>query len=140
MNRLLVASAFLAGTVVGGAAMTSLSAHSANDRVFEIRTYTTAPGQLPMLNQRFRDHTVGIFARHGMTSIGYWTPTDTALARNTLIYVLAHPSREAATKAWAEFRVDPEWVKVRTASEAEGLKVTKVESVFAAPTDYSPIK
>ncbi|MDB4917861.1 MAG: hypothetical protein JWM95_5505 [Gemmatimonadetes bacterium] len=30
--------------------------------------------------------------------------------------------------------------QVRTAPEAEGLKVVKVESVFAAPTDYSPIR
>lgn len=153
MIRSLVILAFTGGTVAGGFAVNALPAraavptsvtvplpHPADDRVFEIRTYTVAPGQLPALNRRFRDNTVRIFARHGMTSVGYWTPLDSATAQTTLIYVLAHPSREAATKAWADFRLDPEWQQVSKASAAEGLKVLKVESVFAAPTDYSPIR
>jgi hypothetical protein len=133
VNTLASRSSVLNAAVVASPPKTS-------DRVFEIRTYTVAPGQLGALNRRFRDHTVGIFARHGMESIGYWTPLDTAMAQTTLIYVLAHPSRDAARQAWADFGKDPEWVKVRTASEAEGLKVLKVESVFATPTDYSPIR
>src|SRR4051812_34387144 len=123
-----------------GALGVKTASQAAPDRVFEIRTYTTAPGQLPMLNKRFREHTVDIFARHGMQSIGYWSPVDSALADNTLIYVLAHPSREAAKQAWADFGKDPEWIKVRSATEAEGLKVVKVTSVFASPTDYSAIR
>ena len=151
MHKSLVIPAFLLGAVGGGFAVNTLPAHAAmttpatsprtsEDRVFEIRTYTVAPGQLPALNRRFRDNTVRIFSKHDMTSIGYWTPLDTARAETTLIYVLAHPSREAARKAWADFGADPEWKTVRAATEAEGLKVLKVESVFAAPTDYSPIK
>ncbi len=139
MNKSLVISAFVLGTIVGGLGVNAAT-RTAPDRVFEIRTYTTAPGQLPMLNKRFREHTVNIFAKHGMQSVGYWTPLDTALAENTLVYVLAHPSREAARQAWADFGKDPEWVKVRTATEAEGLKVVKVTSMFAAPTDYSAIR
>lgn len=153
MHKSLVIPAFLLGAVGGGFAVNALPAHAAiptststapaptrDDRVFEIRTYTVAPGQLAALNRRFRDNTVRIFSKHDMTSIGYWTPLDTARAETTLIYVLAHPSREAARKAWADFGADPEWKTVRAATEAEGLKVLKVESVFAAPTDYSPIK
>ncbi|MEO8334098.1 MAG: NIPSNAP family protein [bacterium] len=139
MNKPLVMSAFVIGTLVGGLAVRTAE-QNAPDRVFEIRTYTTAPGQLPMLNKRFREHTVEIFARHGMQSIGYWVPTDTALVDNTLVYVLAHPSREAARQAWSEFGKDPEWMKVRAATDAEGLKVVKVTSVFATPTDYSAIR
>ncbi|CAN5821888.1 hypothetical protein BH11GEM1_BH11GEM1_02940 [soil metagenome] len=151
MHKSLVIPAFFLGAVGGGFAVNALPAHAAmptsaspartrDDRVFEIRTYTVAPGQLPALNRRFRDNTMRIFARHDMTSIGYWTPLDSARAETTLIYVLAHPSRESARKAWANFSVDPEWKAVRTATEAEGLKVLKVESTFAAATDYSPIK
>lgn len=153
MHKSLVIPAFMLGAVVGGFAVNALPANAAmpastpaapartrDDRVFEIRTYTVAPGQLPALNRRFRDNTVRIFNRHDMTSIGYWTPLDSARAETTLIYVLAHPSREAARKSWSDFSADPEWKTVRSASEAEGLKVLKVESVFAAPTDYSPIK
>ena len=139
MNKPFVISAFVLGTLVGGFGV-SAAQRTVPDRIFEIRTYTTAPGQLPMLNQRFRDHTVEIFKRHGMESVGYWVPTDTALAQNTLIYVLAHPSRDAARQAWADFGKDPEWMKVRAATDVEGLKVLKVQSVFATPTDYSAIK
>ena len=109
-------------------------------RVFEIRTYTTPEGKLDELHKRFREHTMKIFERHGMTNIGYWTPQDPALASHTLIYVLAHKSRAAAAKSWEDFRADPEWQKVKAASEVNGPIVTKVESVFVEPTDYSPMK
>ena len=56
------------------------------------------------------------------------------------MYVLAHPSREAAAKAWAEFRADPEWVKAKADSEKDGPLTTKVESVFMNPTDFSALK
>ena len=107
--------------------------------VYELRTYTTEPGRLEALLARFRDHTLGLFARHGLTSLGYWVPLDPqGGAGRTLVYLLAFPNRAAATKAWQEFRADPEWQAVRQASEAEGKIVAKVESVFVAPTDYSP--
>ena len=61
-------------------------------RVYELRTYTTLPGRLPALNKRFADHTIGIFAKHGMKSVMYWIPTDDARKDNTLIYVLLHDS------------------------------------------------
>src|SRR5262245_1456097 len=110
------------------------------ERVFEIRTYTTLEGKLDALNARFRNHTVKLFEKHGMKNIGYWTPQEKPLSDNTLIYILAHPSREEAAKNWEAFRNDPEWKKVREASEANGKIVSKVESVFLNPTDYSPVK
>ena len=116
------------------------TANAATNRVFEIRTYTAEPGKLEALHARFRDHTVDIFKKHGMTSVGYFAPTDEPLSKNTLIYVLAFPNREAAKKSWDEFRNNPAWQKVQKESEASGKLVTKVESVFADPTDYSPLK
>src|SRR3954452_1052531 len=96
------------------------------DRVFEIRTYTTEPGKLPDLLKRFRDHTTKLFEKHGMTNIGYWVPTDEPRSQNTLIYILAHNSRDAAKQSWKDFQADPEWTKVKEASEADGKIVTKV--------------
>jgi hypothetical protein len=118
---------------------TSVDAQS-KGRVFEIRTYTTEEGKLNALLARFRNHTVKLFERHGMTNIGYWVPQDTPLSQNTLIYVIAHPNREAAKKNWDAFRNDPEWVKVRDESEANGKIVNKIESVFMDATDFSAIK
>lgn len=116
------------------------TAKASANRVFEVRTYTAEPGKLDALHARFRDHTVGIFKKHGMTSVGYFAPTDDPLSKNTLIYILAFPSRDAAKKSWDEFRSDPEWQKVQKESEANGKLVTKVDSVFTDPTDYSPMK
>ena len=112
----------------------------AQNRVFELRTYTCEPGKLDALKTRFRDHTVRIFNKHGMESIGYWVPEDPERSSNTLIYILAHPSREAADKNWKEFADDPEWKKVQAESEANGKIVQKVERVWMDPTEFSKLK
>jgi NIPSNAP len=106
------------------------------DRVYELRTYYAPVGRLGDLQARFRNHTLKLFEKHGMTNIGYWTPI--ANKDNQLIYMLAHPSRAAATKAWAAFQADPAWAAVRQETEAKGPIVANVESVFLKATDYSP--
>lgn len=115
-------------------------------RTFELRTYTTTPGNLDNLNKRFREHTVGLFSKHGMTNFGYWTPTEgQPKAENTLVYILAHQSTDAAAESFKAFRADPDWVKARKASEdAAGGSLTiaqdGVVSVMMTPTDYSPTR
>jgi hypothetical protein len=113
---------------------------AAKGRVFEIRTYTANEGKLDALHARFRNHTTKIFEKYGMTNVGYWKPLDEPLSKNTLIYVLAHPNREAAKKAWEGFRNDPEWVKVKQESEVNGVLTAKVDSIYLEATDYSKIK
>jgi hypothetical protein len=111
------------------------------ERVFELRTYHTPEGKLKHLDARFRDHTQALFAKQGMTNLGYFHPTDAEKgAANTLIYFMAYPSRDAAAAAWKGFREDPEWVKARTASEKDGKLTTKVESLYLLPVDFSKIK
>lgn len=132
--------AFAAIFFIGRVARPLQPKPEAKPRVFEIRTYTTEKDKLPALLARFRDHTTKLFEKHGMTNIGYWTPTDGERSKDTLIYVLAHESRAAAKKSWDGFINDPEWIKARDASEAAGKIVSKVESVFANPTDFSPLK
>jgi hypothetical protein len=109
-------------------------------RVFELRTYTAAPGKMEALNARFRDHTCKLFEKHGMTNIGYWNPEDPKEAESKLVYILAFPSKEAAKKSWSDFGADPEWTAAKKASEKDGKLVEKVEHVFLKPTDYSPLK
>jgi hypothetical protein len=113
---------------------------AAQARVYELRTYHCNEGKLEALKARFRDHTVAIFARHGIESVGYWVPQDPAKAGNTLIYIVVHPSREEAEKHWKEFSADPEWQKVRTESEKDGKIVQKVDREFMDPTDFSKLK
>ena len=149
MHKSLIIPAFLFSAAVSGCAASAHPApastmgamrSTAADRLLEIRTYTVAPGQLPLLHKRFREHTMQLFEKHGMTNVVYLTPADTALSQTTLVYMLAYPTREAATKAWADFRNDPEWKQVTAASDREGLKVLKVQSMFVNPTDFSPMK
>lgn len=135
-NKIIVASVLLLSGFAVGRASQPASTH-----VYELRTYTANEGKLDALNARFRDHTIRIFERHHMKSVGYWTPSEGPMAGNTLIYILEHPSREEAKKNWAEFQADPEWQKVRAESEANGRILQKSpDSVFMTPTDYSPIK
>lgn len=109
-------------------------------KVYEMRTYTSTEGKFEAVNARFRDHTVRLFAKHGMKSVGYWVPSEGPTAGNTLIYILEHESRDAAKASWAAFGADPEWQKVRAESEAQGRIVAKVDRVFLTATDYSAIK
>jgi NIPSNAP len=115
------------------------------DRLFELRTYTTPPGKLPDLHARFRDHTIALFKKHGMTNLIYWQLLpDQPNAETTLIYLLAHKDAEAAKASFAAFRADPEWVTVKDASEKKaGGSLTLpdgVKSVMMKATDYSPIR
>ena len=127
--------ATLAATVVLGLA-SILVAQETDTRVFEIRTYYAAPDRLDDLQARFRDHTLKLFEKHGMTNIGYWTPIENT--DNKLIYVLAFPGAEARTAAWKAFFADAEWKTVRQQSQANGRLVAKVDSVQLLATDYAP--
>lgn len=132
MNTILTISAMALAT----SAAFVVAAEPKDSRVFELRIYHAAPGKLDDLNKRFRDHTVKLFEKHGMENIGYWTPIDNT--NNLLIYVLAFPDREARDKSFRAFGSDPDWRAAAKASEANGRLVTKVESYFMQPTDYSP--
>ena len=116
------------------------TASAASNHVFEFRTYTAAPGKLDALQARFHDDTMRIFKKHGLTSVGYFAPQDDPLSKNTFMYILSFPSRDAAKKSWDEFRADPEWQKVQKESEANGKLVDHIESVYTEPYPFSPLK
>ena len=136
---LVFAGGFVAGNLTESPGAARAQEHDHGEHVFELRTYTASPGKLSDLEARFRDHTVGLFEKHGMTNVGYWVPTDAPLSENTLIYVLEHESRDAAQASWDAFRADPEWVEARAESERNGRLAANVEAVFMKATDYSPI-
>jgi len=144
---------YLLGVLIVGLGVLSVAVHLAqakkadegekkvDTRVFELRTYTAAPGKMDALNARFRNHTNRLFVKHGMTIIGFWMPAKQKEGEEKLIYILAYPSKEAADKSWKAFRDDPEWKKVVAESEKDGKLLAKPpESVYMNPTDYSPLK
>ncbi|MEJ7678653.1 MAG: NIPSNAP family protein [Segetibacter sp.] len=113
-------------------------------RTFELRTYTASPGNMKNLDDRFRNHTLKLFEKHGITNIVYWHPTDKdkEAKSNLLVYLIAHKDQTSAEAAWKAFREDPVWVEAKNASEVKGggSLTTNVESIFMLPTDYSPMK
>lgn len=130
-------SAMILSLAMSAVAAADLPAADPAERIYEMRIYYAPAGKLDALNARFRDHTVKLFEKHGMTNIGYWVPLDNP--DNQLIYILAYPSREAREKSWKTFNADPDWQTARKASEADGALVAKVEAVFLTPTSYSPV-
>jgi hypothetical protein len=129
MFRMLVLLAAVVGVVRGAAAA------EPDSRVYEMRVYYAPEGKLEALNARFRDHTLKLFEKHGITSVGYWEPIENPDRK--LIYILSYPSREAAEASWKAFRADPEWQKAQKASEENGKLVAKAVSTFLKATDYS---
>lgn len=119
---------------------------SAKPRVFELRTYT-CPSQkhLALLHERFRDHTMGLFAKHGMENLVYWSPEGIDSSERKLIYLLGHASVDAAKESFAGFRTDPAWLAAKEASETQaGGPLTEkqggVVSQFLVGTEYSPLR
>jgi hypothetical protein len=128
--------------------LVSMTVHSANTEeksseagqpIFELRTYTTNAGKLPALEARFRDHTMSLFEKHGFKNIGYWIPVDKP---NTLIYIIAHPNRDAIATGWKAFGSDPAWQKVAKESQLDGPILIKggITSQFMTASDFSPIQ
>lgn len=109
-----------------------------NQRVFELRTYDAVPGKIDALLTRFRDHAAALFEKHGMTNIGFWVATDDeGKPTETLVYLVAHESREAAKKSWEGFWADPEWLAARSDGEQVTASAT---SMFLDPTGFSELR
>jgi len=130
----LLAASFFCSPIAG----LDIAQAEEKNRVFEIRTYYANEGKLDALLARFRDHTVALFKKHGMTNVGYWVPSDNK--ENKLVYMLAFPSREARNKAFKAFSADPDWQKAYKDSTKDGRLVKKIENDFLAGTDFSKIK
>ena len=107
--------------------------------IYEHRVYEASPGRLQELHDRFRDHALRIFRRHGIKSIGYWT-ADSGDYSDRLIYIVAFESAEQRQRAWAGFRGDPEWIQIRADTDADGPLVARIFNKVLTPTDYSPLK
>lgn len=126
--------AFFAGTAL----QSQNEIYAQGKKVYELRTYTTAPGRLPALLNRFGGGEIELFIKHGMTSVGYWVPDNDELSQNTLVYMVAHASREAAVTSWSAFGSDPIWQAMREKSLEDGPIVIGVVNQFLDPASFSP--
>ena len=143
MDRRTLLQAMGAAGIVPLMSGSKLQAEAANasvdkDTVYELRVYHTPEGKLDALLARFRGPERPIFEKHGMHCVAFWTGTDEPVKGRTLIYMLRHKSRAIADENWKAFRADPEWVKLKAETEANGPLVEKSESTFMTLTDFSP--
>lgn len=109
---------------------------AAEPTCYELRTYYAAEGKLEALHARFRDHALALFTKHGITSLGYWTPVENE--GQILVYLLGYPDRAARDASWKAFLADPAWLAAKAESEKDGKLVAKFESLLLHATDYSP--
>ena len=107
-----------------------------SSKVQELRVYDTLPGRLPALHDRFANHTMALFERHGIQNVAYWT--EDVGTNNRLVYMLGYESLADREKSWASFGADPDWKKAREASETNGSIVRKSRHRIMRLTDYSP--
>ncbi|SVD21333.1 uncharacterized protein METZ01_LOCUS374187, partial [marine metagenome] len=107
--------------------------------LYELRVYECLPGRLPNINARFANHTIKLFEKHGIKSIGYWT-TDVGESNHELTYMVAFEDANQRMTAWDSFRNDPEWAKVTADSHRDGLIVKNVRNQLLTPTNYSPMQ
>ena len=107
--------------------------------IVEFRTYICLPNRLPALLKRFREHTVGIFERHGIRQGGFFT-TLVGPDANELTYTLHWDSLAEREAKWAAFQADPEWQKVRAESEKDGPINAVISNKLMVPTDFSSVK
>ena len=128
---------FVATLVIAMLGMSPAHADEKDGRLYEMRTYWAAPGKLESLHARFRDHTTKLFAKHGMTNVGYFVPVGDNPDRK-IVYFLSYPDRKARDASWTAFGNDPDWKAAHAASEKDGKLVEKATETFMTTTDYSP--
>jgi len=139
MNRRKLLQSTAALTLASAlAAEAQPSAAITPETVYELRIYHLNPGKLPLILNRFRTRETKIFTRLGMHCVAFWTPIDGTLPTETLVYLLRHKSRAAATAAWDAFGKDPEWVALKAESEKDGAFVNVHDITFLKLTDFSP--
>jgi hypothetical protein len=107
--------------------------------LYELRTYHVVPGKLHALHDRFERHTLGLFAKHGIRPVGFWTTTIGPSA-NMLTYLLAWESLGEREAVWNSFASDPDWLAVRAETERDGALVERAENSILSPTGYSQLR
>jgi hypothetical protein len=107
---------------------------------YELRIYTAQPGKRDALAERFASRTAAIYARHGVTNVGYWIPQQSdpevgISAENSFIYIRAYPSKEERDKRLKARGDDPEFAEVVTKAERDPNTklIVKVHNIDMLP-------
>ena len=107
--------------------------------IHELRIYTAHPGKMGAMLARFRDHTMDLFEKHGISNVGYWTNSIGGRS-DELWYIVGFESLAQRETAWASFADDPDWQAARAKSEEDGPLVHHIENRIMTPTKFSPLR
>ncbi len=107
--------------------------------IYEMRVYEPYPGKMQALQDRFADHTIRLFEKHGITVVGFWTTLIGGWS-NRLIYMLAYENMEHRERAFSEFVADPERQKIFAESEKDGPLIQRITNEIWRPTSFSPMQ
>jgi NIPSNAP len=102
----------------------------------ELRIYDAMPGKLQALHDRFANHTMQLFTKHGIENVAYWT--EDVGTSNRLVYMLGHADLGAREKGFSAFQADPAWQQARAESERHGPLVRVSRHAILRLTPYSP--
>jgi hypothetical protein len=106
--------------------------------IYEYRAYYVMPGRMPDIQRRFAETTMKLFAKHGITVVGFWEPMIGE--SNELVYICQFEDLAHRDRAWGAFIADPEWQAAKKATEANGPIVERVVNKIFRPTSFSPMK
>ncbi|TDP89948.1 NIPSNAP family protein [Labedaea rhizosphaerae] len=103
--------------------------------LLELREYIAEPGRAADLHARFANHTMALFAKHDMEVAGFWADAEDD---GRIIYLLRFADEAAKKAAWDAFKADPEWQRVKAASEENGPILAELNSTTLAAVPYWP--
>ena len=107
--------------------------------IYELRKYKVAYGRMDELHDRFKNHTLGLFDKYGLSPVGFWTTVEEK-GEEQLIYLLKFENLEERESAWKMFMEDKERIEIWNKSNENGKLVTEITSDILQPTDYSTLQ
>ncbi len=121
--------------------MPKLLAPARSPRIFELRTYESpgGPAHARKMEMFTKLGETEIFRRVGLTPV-FFGRTVIGPRLPNFTYMLTFPDMAAREKAWATFRSDAEWTKLKsTPGYADADILSNITDLMLRPTAYSQI-
>jgi hypothetical protein len=110
-------------------------------KIFELRIYEAPTWrQLGYLHERFAGGEIELFHKSGIHPVLY---ADTLIGPNqpNMAYLIPFESQAQREKAWAAFRDDPDWQKLRDESIRKGGEIVRnITNLILTPAKFSMIR
>jgi hypothetical protein len=107
--------------------------------LYELRVYHVSPGKMPALLKRFDEITLGVWKKHGIEQVAFWT-VYIGESNQDLYYMLKWDSLADREKKWNAFQADPQWIEKRAETEKNGPLVASFSNAILTPTAFSAMK